>query len=439
MECYLKPLVFGIKFARSNKNVSWISRDVSKMGPAYIKVGQFVAARTDVFPKHVTSALSDLHDNVPPEPFESIATILQKECDLEQFLNIDETPLSCASIGQVHRCVLKDYPDVPMVLKVQKPGVPEQVRSDFEALTNIIECMQWILPRNRMITDLYNIVEQCKRSVYRELDFENERKNIKALRDAFRDTPIMVPRVVGSMSTSRVLILEYLPSDNLEQRDTTELVKTIFMAGLRSGVVHGDMHPGNIGKTDQGRYVMYDSGAVIYMNPQMIKELFSGIISKNVDTVYNQLVENQLVHVTREPEGTAQLRRAIKYIIEYIEHVNVKTLVSKIRDDPLLNTGRLHFCIDPDLFLLSRTMSLLEGTCKSVNPNFSYNDVMVDMLTDTDVWSSYMDIPAILQRGWIDLQQLSAGEETTYAPEPVSNTNARDMIVILLLFLNLIL
>jgi hypothetical protein len=64
--------------------------------------------------------------------------------------------------------------------------------------------------------------------------------------------------------------------------------------------------------------------------------------------------------------------------------------------------------------------------------------VMVDMLTDTDVWSSYMDIPAILQRGWIDLQQLSTGEETTYVAEPVSNTNVRDIIVILLLFLNLI-
>jgi predicted unusual protein kinase regulating ubiquinone biosynthesis (AarF/ABC1/UbiB family) len=420
-----------------------MKHDISRMGPAYVKVGQFIAARSDVFPKYITSELSGLHDDVQPEPFESIVNILQKECDMKHFLSIDETPLSTASIGQIHHCVLKDYPDTPVVMKVRKPNVDQQVRDDFEALTNIIECCRICIPGNRMISDLYSIVEQCKRSVYQELDFEIEKKNLKALRVAFKDTSVVVPRVVGPLSTDKVLLLEYVPSKKLTQgTNTTELVKTIFLCGLQFGVIHGDLHPGNIGLIDNDQFVLYDTGSVIYVNPQMIKDLFTGILSKNTNMVMTKLLENNLVYVTREPEGSVQLNHAVRYIIDYIDHVNVQKLIAQVKSDPVLNTTYLHFRIDPDLFLLSRTMSLLEGTCKHVNTEFSYNDILLDMLTDTDVLLEYMDMTALLQRGLSDIQRMQQQQVGEPALPDTSvlekNTKVFESLIVLLLFLNLI-
>lgn len=440
MECYLKPVLFGFKYMRrsASGDLSWMRKDISNMGAAYVKVGQFVATRTDVFPKKLTMALADLHDNVCPAPFESIANILQQECDLDQFMTIEETPISSASIGQIHRCVLKEYPDTPLVMKVQKPGVEEQIKQDFEALTNIIQFCCTIAPANRMLTDLYNIVEQCKRSVYQELDFVNERKNIKALRDAFQETSITVPRVVGKLSTRRVIIQEYVPSARLAPgADTTELVKSVCLSGLKYGVIHGDMHPGNIGIKEDG-FVFYDSGAIIYVDPTMIKDLFVGILTKNVNLVTEKLLANKMVHVIKEPIGRLQLTRAVHYVVDYIDHVDVQKLVRQVSEDSLLNTNRLYFRIDPDLFLLSRTMSLLEGTCKSVNDKFAYNDILLDMITDTDVVMQYMDLSVLVQRGIFDLQRLQntqSSENIDLAPDD----NYMNILVIMFLVLNLIL
>jgi predicted unusual protein kinase regulating ubiquinone biosynthesis (AarF/ABC1/UbiB family) len=241
------------------------------------------------------------------------------------------------------------------------------------------------------------------------------------------------------MSTPRVILQEYVPSRRLDtETNTTELVKAVCLSGLKHGVIHGDMHPGNIGLVDRG-FVLYDSGAIIYVDPEMIKDLFGGILTKNVNLVTEKLLDNQMVHVTKEPDGRVQLTRAVRYIVDYIDHVNVQKLLNQVRADPLLNTKILHFRIDPDLFLLSRTMSLLEGTCKSVNENFSYNDVIMDMITDTDVVMQYMSLSTLLQRGFLDIQRLQPINDTQNENiDPTPEENPAYMLVILLLFLNLI-
>jgi predicted unusual protein kinase regulating ubiquinone biosynthesis (AarF/ABC1/UbiB family) len=174
----------------------------------------------------------------------------------------------------------------------------------------------------------------------------------------------------------------------------------------------------------------------------MIKDLFTGILSKNTNMVMTKLLENNLVYVTREPEGSVQLNHAVRYIIDYIDHVNVQKLIAQVKSDPVLNTTYLHFRIDPDLFLLSRTMSLLEGTCKHVNTEFSYNDILLDMLTDTDVLLEYMDMTALLQRGLSDIQRMQQQQVGEPALPDTSvlekNTKVFESLIVLLLFLNLI-
>ena len=437
MECYLKPLIFGLKCLRykEQKNASWMKRELTRMGPAYIKMGQFVGSRTDVFPTYITEELSDLHDNVAPVPFEDIRFMLK---DHMVDLDIEETPMSSASIGQVYRATLKTDPIAPpLVVKVQKPKVSEQVHEDLEALTNTVNIFKTLFPNNKMVLDMYNIVVQCKRSVYQELDFVRERDNLKALRAAFENTSITVPRVVSNMSSDRVLVMECVESQKLQKNetDTTKIVKEIVLAALKNGVIHGDLHAGNIGYIGDGRYVLYDSGSVIYVDPRMINDIFTGIMSQNVNTVVDKLLEYKLVFIDKEPEGREQLNRAVFYVIDYVNHTNINRLIEQIKADAVLNTKQFHFHIDPDLFLLSRTLSLLEGTCKSANDNFNYNDVILDMVMD-------MDFTILLQRALTDFQrltrpvalqpplQMSLKQETQF--------ELKDLIMIILLMLNLI-
>lgn len=436
MECYLKPLIFGLKCLRykDRKNAVWMKRELTRMGPAYIKMGQFVGSRTDVFPKYITDELSDLHDNVSPVPFEDIQFMLK---DIDS-LDIDSTPMSSASIGQVYRSKLRKNPKAPpLVVKVQKPRVSEQIHEDLEALTNTVNVFKTLFPENKMVLDMYNIVVQCKRSVYQELDFVRERDNLKALRAAFENTSITVPRVVSQMSSENILVMEYVESQKLQKNktDTTEIVKEIVLAALNHGVIHGDLHAGNIGDLGDGRYVLYDSGSVIYVDPHMINDLFTGIMSQNVDTVVDKLIEYKLVFIDKEPEGREQLSRAVFYVIDYINHVDIKRLMEQIKTDPVLNTKQFYFHIDPDLFLLSRTLSLLEGTCKSVNDQFSYNDVIMDLVMD-------MDFTILLQRALTDLNRLTRSSEPL-APLSAVQINKslfefKDLITIILLLLNLI-
>lgn len=434
MECYLKPLLFGLKCLRykERKNAAWMKRDLTRMGPAYIKMGQFVGSRTDIFPKYITDELSDLHDNVSPVPFEDIQFMLK---DIE--LDIESSPMSSASIGQVYRAKMQNNPEAPpLVVKVQKPKVSEQIHEDLEALTNTVNVFKTLFPENKMVLDMYNIVVQCKRSVYQELDFVRERDNLKALRAAFENTSITVPRVVSQMSSENILVMEYVESQKLQKNktDTTEIVKEIVSAALKHGVIHGDLHAGNIGDLGDGRYVLYDSGSVIYVDPQMINDLFTGIMSQNVDTVVEKLLEYKLVFIDKEPEGREQLSRAVFYVIDYINHVDIKRLMEQIKADAVLNTKQFYFHIDPDLFLLSRTLSLLEGTCKSVNDQFSYNDVILDMVMD-------MDFTILLQRALTDFQRLTRpalAQPLAPLKQQSSQFEFKDLITIILLLLNLI-
>jgi predicted unusual protein kinase regulating ubiquinone biosynthesis (AarF/ABC1/UbiB family) len=407
---FVKPLYFGLKLARHyrSRDVTWMKRDIIRMGPAYVKIGQFVAARTDVFPKYITDELSDLHDNVTPIEYDIVHQLLMRENALDLFETVEQTPLSTASIGQVHIATLKEHPDVPVVLKIQKPNVREEFERDFEALDKGIRFLLFIAPRYRVLKDMYAIVEQSKRSVFQELDFENERQNLNTMRRAFENTGtnVRVPRVVGRMCTKRLLVMEYVPARRIRKGDDmSALTKAIVVTGMKHGIIHGDLHPGNVGVCSEESFVLFDCGAVIQFEPALVKALFSSFITKNSRTILNVVLTNKLVYIDREPRGRIQLERAIEYVLSYLDDVDIQRFFTQIKTDPLLGNSQLDFHIDPDMFLLSRTITLLEGTCKEYQEQFTYNDVLFSMISDLNVLSQYIDVDVIIQRGLIDLLQ----------------------------------
>ena len=407
MECvaFVKPLYFGLKFAYhyNTRELSWMKKDIVRMGPAYVKIGQFVATRTDVFPRYVTEELSDLYDNTTPVEYDIVHQLLIRENAADIFETIDTIPLSTASVGQVHRATLKTHPDVQVVFKIQKPNVREAFETDFDALDKGIRMLMSMAPGARVLKDMHDIVVQSRRSVFQELDFKNERQNLLRMRRAFENTNVRVPRVIGAVSTSTLLVMEYVDARRVRVGDNmNELTKEVVIAGMKHGIVHGDLHPGNVGVSGS-QFVLFDCGAVIRFEPKLIKALFSCFISKNKDSIVKTLLSNNLVYIDQEPRGRAQLERAIEYVVMYVDEVDIKRFFSRIKSDPLLGQSRIDFRIDPDMLLLSRTISLLEGTCKEYQANFNYNDIIVSMLSDIDVLTQYIDVDAIIQRGLSDM------------------------------------
>lgn len=456
LKSFVKPVVFGTKLVRhlrfgSNRpQLSWMKTDIMKMGPAYIKIGQFVAAREDIFPEYITTELSELHDNVSPIDFDRIKQTIEEEykTDLHEiFLTVNNIALSTASIGQVHIATLVEYPNLPLVIKVQKPEVREQFHNDFVALQIIINALNAWFPYNRTYKDLYNIVVQCEQAVYNELDYTNEVNNLKQMRRAFQDTNVTVPRVISKMSTNKVILMEYVKSSKMndnrvDKKDASmQLMKSTVMCGMKHGLIHGDLHPGNIGVLETNRFVLYDCGLVVHIKRGVLREVFSAILSKNNERFIKALLDNELVYIDEEPIGTMQLNRVVRYVMEYLDDVDIDVFFNKIQTDTLLNSGMMKFHIDPDMFLISRTMSLLEGTCKSVNPDFSYNDIILEMVTDAELMAEYVDAEVILKKALIDIQKLTRMQtppttDNDHITSPVSytETNKRLTPIELVLF-----
>lgn len=430
-----KPLLFGVRLANRwnrydiQQNSKWIKRELINMGPAYVKMGQLVATRSDLFPEPLVRELSSLHDDVPPCPFEDIRCIVEHELQkplYDVFDEFSEDCISSASIGQIHLATMKEFPDIRIALKVQRPYIASEFQDDLNSILLVSKLATLLSPQNKEMADLYNVLLQSRSFIENELDFRLEMENIRSMRHTFKDDPyIQVPRVIPSISTERVLALEYIKSNKLSTIDqenvnqtTRALVRSIVRGALRHGVIHGDLHPGNMGVTPNG-VVLYDFGLILDINPAIVKTLMNAVLTNNPELLLDVMVSNRLVYLDDPIIGKIQLKRMITYVIEYITSLDFKKLIENISNDITLNSDRLYFHVDSKLFLISRTMTLLEGTCRSIDESFMYTDVIMDMFLDMQNME-YLDIDIVMTKGWNDIQRMMS--------TPKSDTNTDDLL-----------
>lgn len=425
-----RPLVFGVRLASRWKrydvqqNSKWIKTQLIHMGPAYVKMGQMVASRGDLFPDDIVKELSSLRDDVPPCPFTDVKEMVESELSssLENlFVEFSHESISSASIGQIHIATLKQHPNTPIAIKVQRPNIVDEFKLDMESILFFARIAKSIMPHNKELYDLYNVLSQSRRFIENELDFCKERENITSMRSAFKnDAEIVIPRVVKSISTKRVLALEYIPSNKFDtvvdsshaNRVTRRLVKSVVNGALRHGVIHGDLHAGNLGICSDNRIVVYDFGLILSVDPTVVRTLLNAVLTNNVDMLFDAMVSARLVHIDDPVIGTIQLKRMISYVIEYILSLDFDRFFKHISNDVTLNSGRLCFHVDSKLFLMSRTMTLLEGTCVSIDKSFMYTDVIADIMLDSQNMD-FIDVDMVLTKGLVDIQRWISPTTTT--------------------------
>ena len=248
-----------------------IAETLGEMKGAVMKVGQIASQYKDVFPPEVAAALERLQKDAPPMPYSQIKAQVERELKApiyELFAEFEEVPFAAASIGQVHRATLLSGQKV--VVKVQYPGVDENCDSDLKQVRMALK-IAGVLNMSRELQDqLFNEIRQ---SLYDELDYVKEAHNLLVF-GAFHadDEGIIIPKVIGSHSSKRILTLTEEIGETLATAATwdNEIKQKIaerlfhFSTGQLFGLyrMHCDPHPGNFAFRADGSVVAYDFGGI---------------------------------------------------------------------------------------------------------------------------------------------------------------------------------
>lgn len=256
-----------VKNITQQKNPAEVRQAFEELGPTFIKVGQMMSVRTDIFTLDFTKELRKLQDDVKTDNFESVKTLVEKELELpltEIFERFDEQPFASASIAQAHHAQLKNGQQV--VVKVQHPGIAYEIELDLSLFEKAIPIANWV-PESKVI-DLKSIVKEIRVSLQNELDFQKElvlAEEFYRLNNGWKE--IRAPKMEPAYSTKKVIVMELMPGKNLKElinadddkivqgeKNYKELKKTVselliehFMKEVfEDGFFHADPHPGNI-------------------------------------------------------------------------------------------------------------------------------------------------------------------------------------------------
>lgn len=374
---------------------AWCKEQLVNMGPTFIKIGQFVSTRSDVFGHDITDELKDLQDNVAPLAWECLKDSVPQGV----FTEIEEKPVASASIGQVHTARIGGN---EVVLKVKRPNIDSQIRSDFEGLLMFIRGMKVFSNDRRLIefeilfTEYYNLLLQ-------EIDFEREAENMERFQGMFGDTPwIRIPKVYKSYSNGSCITMEYIPAlkiNDMEALDrlrfsrekiSTKLVECYVDQIIKHGSVHIDPHPGNIGITEGGQIVFYDYGMVLELDPLIQKhfdELLVAIYDRDIDAIADLAVKIGLVVV--EPRNLPYFKKFLMFFLSYIEKMDINDF--KISYIDSIDKSNMPFLISSKFLLLLRGISILEGLCKQLDPNFNYKKPLDNYISEYLVNIRYLE------------------------------------------------
>ena len=306
------------------------------LGATFVKLGQILSTRRDLLPDEVVEELSQLQANVAPFPFEEVRETLEEDLARplgEVFRDLDPVPLAAASIGQVHRAALLD--GTPVAVKVRRPGVEAKIRADLDILDYIAHMLEERVPETRFFSPV-ETMREIRRTLTWELDYVNEGLNVEEFARNFAAEPaVFVPRVFMELTTSRVLVLEFVEGTPLSavltgvgQADRAAIARTGVHAVLKQlfidGFFHADPHPGNIRLLDDGRLCFLDFGMMGRLDRAMVyrvTDVLLAIAGEDYDAATRALVR------LGDPQATldyAALKREVREIAHRYYGLSVK-------------------------------------------------------------------------------------------------------------------
>ena len=358
---------------------------IEELGPTFIKLAQALSNRADLLPEALIDEFEKLQSNVPPFDVAVARQIIEEELGQpisELFAEFDDVPLGSASIGQVHRARLRTGEEV--VVKVQRPGVRDKVRSDLALLHELVRLTAGFLQKQGLANP-QDIVDAFERSMSKELDYTAEARSMEQFRKLYENyTTFYVPKPYREMSTARVLVIEFvsgckitdkpqLLAWNLDPAQVAENGMDIYLTQIfEFGVFHADPHPGNVLVRPDGIIVLIDFGMVGRLTKQQ-KYAFAGVfIGMARQDARSMALNFRRLAITAEIPDMRAFEADLSQLIEDFAMLDVKEMsMSDLADalQGIIYTYKLQ--VPGAVFLILRALVILEGIGKVLHPNFN--------------------------------------------------------------------
>ena len=364
------------------------------LGPAYIKLGQWLSSRADLLPQPYLDVLEKLQDDVLPAPFSDVRPILEKELGSldEIFEYFDTSAISGASLGQVYRA---KYEEKEVVVKISRPHIEQTIGQNIYILKKLLPIATRFIDENLRFSAegmLYQFIE----TVHEEMNYRIEARNLIEIKNNLKeDKSVIIPKVYLDRTSRHVITLEYLPGTKVTDIrtldeyniDRAKLVYRIhrlfFKMLLRHSIFHADPHPGNISVASNGTIILYDFGMVGRLDDETrrrLVRLYLGLVDKDPVRTTDVLIELG----TLEPSVDRRLvEKGLELSIQSLHGKKVDRMEVKALQDLANKTlSRFPFRLPKSLALYMRMASILEGIYHYHGVKFQFVRVLVSLLEE---------------------------------------------------------
>ncbi len=362
---------------------------LEELGPSFIKLGQLMSTRADIFPPEYIAEFKKLQDMVPPVPFNEVRVVMERELKRpldEIFARFEQKPIAAASVGQVHMAKLPSGEKV--AVKIIRPGIDRRIKEDLRLMYFLAARIEKAFEIGRVV-GATNIVREFERTILRELDMMIEAGNMEKFAVNFKDVEeIHIPLVYWDYTTRSVLAMEHIDGMKMDQVDEIRAAgidpEEVAMIGLRSfsrqlmrfGFFHADPHPGNTLVMYDGRVGLVDFGITGCLDEETMRQianLFLGYAEHDYGMVMDALMDAGLIN---EEMDLKAFRNDLKDVSESfygrsLQHISVKDVYDQMMELVLKYRIRL----PRNLLLLLKTFIQTEALGKILGSNASILEV----------------------------------------------------------------
>jgi predicted unusual protein kinase regulating ubiquinone biosynthesis (AarF/ABC1/UbiB family) len=360
----------------------------TSLGGVLIKACQFASTRPDLLPAVYIRTLAPLQDRMPPRPWPEIEQVITRELGRppdEAFAEIEREPVAAASIAQVHHARLHDGREV--AVKAQYPDIENLVATDLEVLQQIVKAIARLAPS----IQLQPIIDYLKETMPLELDFTYEAESMRELRTALAHRPdALVPAVIADMSTEHLIVMEYINGIKITEREALEqagisphevawLLNDLYAEQmLRLGILHADPQPGNLLVLPGPRLALLDHGLTVPLSPALVDAL------------------RKMVQALTRGDFEGLTGALAEAGLKFDEEVSITSLLQLVGvllgNDPAgepdetagdmdtveagMRVGKSIGTIPTDLLLVGRTLGLLDGITKQLDPDMETMEIV---------------------------------------------------------------
>jgi len=391
-----------------------IRRVLEELGPTFIKLGQILATRVDLFSPQYIAEFEKLQDQVPPIPFEELLPQLEEDLGGsidEFFLDVERQPLAAASIAQVHKAVLKD--GTPVILKIRRPGLRKLIEADLRLLHRIVDIAESESSEIRRFHPK-EVLRQFNQSLRQELDFAAECRNAERVAANLADDfNIKIPNVYWQWTGERLNVQEYIEGIQgrdlaaveaagldrklLADRGTGAVMKMI----MEDGFFHADPHAGNVFYLDDNKLAFIDFGMVGRLTEDRREQVVSLLygMTNHLPVKVAEILEDWSDNIHTDEQ---MLTIDIEVFVDQYSSLALKDLSLTNMMTDLMAILRDHkLILPPDLALLIKAYITLDGLGRHLNPEF--NTLIFAAPYLQKVMDERYRPEAMVRRGWRNL------------------------------------